>query len=327
MGKARRGFTIVELLIVIVVIAILAAITIVAYTGIQERARQSAVQSAISQGVKKVLAYAAENADAYPANATAAGLTSGDVQYTVTSNNTVSPKGYCITATSQGLTYFQTSTMSSSVEGTCDGLLAWWPFNGNAKDASGNGVDGIVVGATLTTGASGAANTAYQLGETNMYINVGSPASFSVIPTAFTYSIWLARTGSSTNQWPQIMGSSDTHVNFGIRTSAYGNNPYFEWGSSPYSGSTFLSTGTIVNLGALNEWHNVTITYNGSRIRGYADGKIISTVDPATVRPTMASFSFTTGGSGWQGKIDDARVYNRALSDAEVETIYRVGAQ
>ena len=39
------GFTIVELLIVIVVIAILAAITIVAYTGIQDRAKESNVQS------------------------------------------------------------------------------------------------------------------------------------------------------------------------------------------------------------------------------------------------------------------------------------------
>jgi len=325
-GSRRHGFTIVELLIVIVVIAILAAITIVAYTGIQERAKQSAVQSAISQGVKKVLAYAAQNADTFPANAAAAGLSSGDVQYTVTSNNTVSPKGYCITATSQGLTYFQTSTMTVPIEGTCDGLLAWWPFNGDAEDASGNGVDGTVYGATLTTGVNGVANTAYQLGESNMYINVGSPAGLSTVPNAFTYSVWVARTGASTNQWPQIMGASDTHTNFGIRTSAYGNNVYFEWGTSPFSG-TYAGSGTLVNLGTVNQWRHVTITYNGSRIRGYVNGTIISTVDPAAVRPAMASFSFTTSSSGWQGKVDDARVYNRALTDAEVETIYRVGAQ
>ncbi len=65
MNKSRSGFTIVELLIVIVVIAILAAISVVAYTGIQQRATNTAIISAASQTVKAIQAYIAANG-AYP---------------------------------------------------------------------------------------------------------------------------------------------------------------------------------------------------------------------------------------------------------------------
>lgn len=70
----RRGFTIDELLIVLVVIAILAAITIVSYNGISNRAKSSAASSAAAQAVKKVMAYATLNADQYPATLSDAGV-------------------------------------------------------------------------------------------------------------------------------------------------------------------------------------------------------------------------------------------------------------
>ena len=63
--QTSKGFTIVELLIVVVVIAILAAITIVAYNGIQNRAKNSATQSSVRQVQNLVEAYAAENGS-YP---------------------------------------------------------------------------------------------------------------------------------------------------------------------------------------------------------------------------------------------------------------------
>jgi prepilin-type N-terminal cleavage/methylation domain-containing protein len=59
--KKQAGFTIVELLIVIVVIAILATISIVAYNGIQDRANNSAVQSDMTNLAKKIRIYEAEN--------------------------------------------------------------------------------------------------------------------------------------------------------------------------------------------------------------------------------------------------------------------------
>lgn len=65
MSKTKSGFTLVELLIVIVVIAILAAITIVAYNGVQNKANDTTVQSDLRNFANLVLQYNAENG-AYP---------------------------------------------------------------------------------------------------------------------------------------------------------------------------------------------------------------------------------------------------------------------
>ncbi len=69
MRQKQTGFTIVELLIVIVVIGILAAITIVAYNGIQNRANDTAIQSDLQNISKKLELYKADNG-VYPAGAT-----------------------------------------------------------------------------------------------------------------------------------------------------------------------------------------------------------------------------------------------------------------
>lgn len=57
----QTGFTIVELLIVIVVIGILAAITIVAYNGVQSRSNDAAIQSDIRNFVTKIRLYEVDN--------------------------------------------------------------------------------------------------------------------------------------------------------------------------------------------------------------------------------------------------------------------------
>jgi prepilin-type N-terminal cleavage/methylation domain-containing protein len=113
----KTGFTIVELLIVIVVIAILAAITIVAYNGIQNRAKQSSAQSLVSQAQKKVMAYAVQNADRYPATLAEAEVSdpNGQLEYSV--NNDVTPRTYGITATNGTFSYYVSNSVTTPTAG------------------------------------------------------------------------------------------------------------------------------------------------------------------------------------------------------------------
>jgi hypothetical protein len=56
-----------------------------------------------------------------------------------------------------------------------DGLVGWWPFNGNANDESGNGNHGTVNGATLTEDRFGNLNSAYSFDGISNYISVNNP--------------------------------------------------------------------------------------------------------------------------------------------------------
>lgn len=119
-----RGFTIVELLIVIVVIAILAAITIVAYNGIQDQARLATVKSDLSNAAKKMEVYRIQNNDTYPTTLTNAGITSsGDVDLQLSVDNSTSPKSFCITAvhTANVGTAYHITQAGSVEDGQCSG--------------------------------------------------------------------------------------------------------------------------------------------------------------------------------------------------------------
>lgn len=117
----RRGFTIVELLIVVVVIAILAAITIVSYNGISNRAKNSAAASSAEQAAKKVMAYAITNADQFPATLAEAGISDGSATYQYRVDNSANPKTFCLTSTTSNVSYFVSNAALSPSVGACAG--------------------------------------------------------------------------------------------------------------------------------------------------------------------------------------------------------------
>lgn len=155
--KQKSGFTIVELLIVIVIIAILAAITLVVFNGVQQRARTSSVKSALSQATRKLEIYKAENST-YPLSgnfASAQISDSSDVAYQYTSNGTT----YCMTATNANVS-FQSTESTPAVSGGCaghgqGGAPAITNLATNPSFEAGSTSWNAIVGATMSTVNSG----------------------------------------------------------------------------------------------------------------------------------------------------------------------------
>lgn len=179
-----KGFTIVELLIVIVVIGILAAIVIVAYNGIQQSARSAVAQSSANQAAAKLSTYSIQNSDTYPATLAIAGIAdSGGTTYQYSVDNSASPATYCLTATVGSASFYVSSTNNVPTSGACAG-------QGNGGQAAitnlmiNPGAEGGVIGVncgnctrTLDTSWSAGGSTSFEVtpnsSNTDSDMNVG----------------------------------------------------------------------------------------------------------------------------------------------------------
>lgn len=325
--RASRGFTLVELLIVIVVIAILATITIVAYNGVQNKAHASALQAEVTQAVTAIKAYGVSNGKlpTTPGDANVKADTGTALQYYISRPGGLN---FCIQATLGSQTYYATRSVGAQ-SGNCtvtDGLVAEWKLNGNATDTVG-GDNGTITGAVATTGENGVTNNAYNFTSGTSYITIPNP-----VPTTFdgfTVSAWLnssaiASGGYSYGVLLGVDGTIGTSI-FYLGTNASGAYAASADGSSA---NTYGSTGTYANDG---KWHLVTLTYNGSTQTTYLDGQQkVSTALTSITNSTTSLKEFIGSyypiSRPFKGQIDDVRIYNRGLSATDVATLYAAGA-
>lgn len=194
------AFTMVELLIVVIVIAILASITMVAYNGITGQAKKASVDSSLATTKKKVELFAIENGDSYPTSLSQVGIQGSDkdgsTSYRYTVSNTTSSKSYCITAINGSSRSYVTSTSPQPQSGTCPGHDDDGSYITNlvANPSFENSLDGWTVsgGANIERTAERSHTGSHSLrvtpGSTDSYVQVLGPIT-KVTPGYYTYSI------------------------------------------------------------------------------------------------------------------------------------------
>ena len=202
--------------------------------------------------------------------------------------------------------------------GGANGLVAAYAFDEGAGllagDVSGNGNVGAVVGATWS--ASGKFGNALSFGPAAL-VTVNDAASLD-LTSGMTLEAWVYPT--SLSGWMNVL----------FKPNDASGVAYVLQGSTAPSQLPSLSGGfSSGNLSAssplaLNTWSHLAGTYDGATMKFYVNGLLVnSRAQTGTLTPSTGLLSIGGNpvyGENWRGLIDEVRIYNRALSQAEIHT-------
>ena len=212
-----------------------------------------------------------------------------------------------------------------------NGLVGYWPFNGNANDVSGNGNNGTLNGATLTTDRFGNNNSAFNFDGLSNNIVVADNALLR--PSQITLSCWINSdlTKPSQNILSKTNFSNAQGEQYGISVVNSGSISFGIKRNSNCSGgvgwkSLYTSTSIISPI----IWSNIVCTYDGVTMKYYLNGNLVQTYTPPSsgsidncINGTFNIGKFWSGQPDYfKGKIDDVGIWNRALSQEEIKNLY-----
>ena len=212
-----------------------------------------------------------------------------------------------------------------------NGLVGYWPFNGNANDASGNGNNGTVNGATLSTDRFGINSAAYSFNGTSNYIEVQHNSS-QLLSNKVSFSLWIFPLDYSTfnNQTRAPLGKRRTSTTSGIgfeTVDGVGSccGPQFYLNNNTSSGGLdYESSISLPN----NSWTHLVGTYDGVVLKLYQNSVLLGTASGTiNLSTTIQNLFFGREGSNtpqnyFKGIIDDIGFWNRALTQQEVTNLY-----
>jgi hypothetical protein len=217
------------------------------------------------------------------------------------------------------------------------GLVAYYPFNGNASDASGNGNNGTPLNTQSASDRFGNANAALAFNG----INGSTSASMVVVSNAL---INLGQLGYTINLW--FMPSNLTQVTRSIFSGAntdvgleIGFNNNNEPGTIDFfvgPGNAFWSSlnnhSPVMNF-QVGQWYSISLTKSNLLYSLYINGQLEDQVTVAAaagynynIEPLIGAY-YPDGSQAFTGNIDDVRIYNRALSTNEVQQLYAYESQ
>lgn len=222
------------------------------------------------------------------------------------------------------------------------GLVGYWTFDGpktnwetgTIQDSSGQGYTAQMSGmSTITSPVAGKVGQALEFsGGTTAYLTAGDITQLNSA-SAFTLSGWARQTASNEARVFAGKGDSGTAL---ILTETYSDgNWYVEVRNG---GTTYAYLPSYKTYAPAGSWFHWAMVYNGTaatdagKLKLYINGVEMSLTYAGPIPSTTANLSgkpFTIGYNGyvptwtWRGAQDDVRVYNRALSTAEIRALYQ----
>ena len=191
------------------------------------------------------------------------------------------------------------------------GLLGLYEFNGNLIEATGKLMTGSPNGSVFYTmdrkGIRGRA----------VKFNGSLDIAVGYVPHSDRMSLaaWVKYDSANTTASGLVMSQSD--------------GPRFMQAFDQYYASNNPNGYPYVGSGAINnQWHFLVATIDGSTCRFYVDGSLVGSVaSPDVESLTTAIYLLGTGitaGNRWRGAMDDLRFYNRTISAAEVQALFKL---
>ena len=221
-----------------------------------------------------------------------------------------------------------------------DGLVAWYPFNGNAQDESGNGHHGTVKGATLCKDRKGSNESAYNFDGVNDYIDLGNSPKLNP-RNQMTITSWImlpkkmrAKKGNYLVKSEPIVERYEPNVGrrsywTAIYAGGYPRAYFYQDGGEPEGGRGIGSKSNPEPLN-LKQDYFLAVSFDHARW-GYLflDGEIISdfrygdSIQQTKESTTIGGY-INTKCKYFTGVIDDVRLYERALNTNDIKSLHEL---
>jgi gliding motility-associated-like protein len=215
-----------------------------------------------------------------------------------------------------------------------NGLVAYYPFCGNADDLSNNGNHGVVNGASLASDRFGKPNSAYIFDGSNDFIEIANSTSLSQSNTnGLTLSCWIKHDQVWQNpKWLYVISKTDGTIQNGdggyiLRAGADGGAPfgYVPVFKTINGGNQFSSTNPITDV-----WEHLCLTYNNDTARFYRDGVLVNQYlsGSSSLKPNTRDLilgASVSNSNYFKGVLDEVGIWDRALTQDEVIQLMNTG--